>query len=137
MICSTRPSDDFNLQLILFYRNRFLIIDSRQLLKTHLMSYKQAMCLAAALCLAATASYAQGVDSAITKLTNFPSKFFSRINHETTTFQQRLTRQTERYLKRMARKEEKLRSELYKTDSAKAAALYPQDPKQQYAALMQ
>jgi hypothetical protein len=101
------------------------------------MFYKPAMCLAAALCLAATASYAQGVDSAITKLTNFPSKFFNRITHETSTFQQRLTRQTERYLNRMARKEEKLRSELYKTDSAKAAALYPQDPKMQYAALIQ
>jgi hypothetical protein len=101
------------------------------------MFYEQVMCLAAALCLAATASYAQGVDSTITKLTNFPSKFFSRVTHQTTTFQQKLTRQTVRYLKRMSRKEEKLRAELYKTDSAKAAALYPQDPKQQYAALIQ
>lgn len=101
------------------------------------MFHKQAMCLAVALCLAAAVSYAQGVDSAITRLTNFPSKFFSRINHESTTLQQRLARQTERYLKRMARKEEKLRAELYKTDSAKAAALYPQDPRQQYAALIQ
>jgi hypothetical protein len=101
------------------------------------MFYKQAMCLAAVLCLAVTTSYAQGVDSTITKLTNFPSKFFSRVTHESSTVQQRLTRQTERYLTRMARKEEKLRSELYKTDSAKAAALYPQDPKQQYAAMIQ
>ena len=93
--------------------------------------------LSAWLCLALTATHAQNVDSAITRLTNFPSKFFSRINHESTTLQRQLTRQTERYLKRMARKEEKLRSQLYKTDSAKAAALYPQDPKQQYAALIQ
>ncbi|HTR29338.1 MAG TPA: hypothetical protein VMH27_08705 [Puia sp.] len=37
----------------------------------------------------------------------------------------------------MARKEENLRAELYKKDSAKAAALYPQDPRQQYAMLIQ
>jgi hypothetical protein len=101
------------------------------------MLHKQAICLAAALCLATTATYAQSVDSAITKLTNFPSKFFSRINRETSSLNRQLTRQTERYLQRMARKEEKLRAELYKTDSAKAAVLYPQDPKQQYAALIQ
>jgi hypothetical protein len=100
------------------------------------MSRQQVICLAAALCFAVTATYAQAVDSAITRLTNFPSKFFSRINRETTSLNGQLTRQTERYLHRMARKEEKLRAELYKTDSAKAAALYPQDPKQQYAALI-
>jgi hypothetical protein len=91
----------------------------------------------AALCLAVGITHAQTIDSAITKLTNFPSKFFSRINRETTSLNQRLTRQTERYLQRMARKEAKLRAELYKTDSAKAAALYPQDPRQQYAAMIQ
>ncbi|HET6256662.1 MAG TPA: hypothetical protein VFE32_21485 [Puia sp.] len=91
----------------------------------------------AALCLAVMVAQAQSVDSAITKLTNFPAKFFSRVNRETSSFNRQLTRQTERYLQRMARKEEKLRSELYKTDSAKAKALYPQDPKQQYAALIQ
>jgi hypothetical protein len=101
------------------------------------MFYKQAICLAAALCFVAAASHAQGVDSAITRITNFPSKFFSRVNRESTTLQQRLTRQTVRYLKRMSRKEEKLRSELYKTDSAKAAALYPQDPRQEYTAWIQ
>jgi hypothetical protein len=95
------------------------------------------MCLAAALCLAVTVTCAQSVDSAITKVINFPSKFFGRINRETTSLNNRLTRQTERYLHRMARKEEKLRAELYKTDSAKAAALYPNDAKQQYAAMIQ
>jgi hypothetical protein len=101
------------------------------------MFYRQAIWLAAALCLAVTASHAQTVDSAITKLTNFPSKFFGRINRETSSLNHQLTRQTERYLRRMARKEAKLRAQLYKTDSVKAAALYPQDPRQQYAALIQ
>jgi hypothetical protein len=101
------------------------------------MFRKQAICFAAALCLGIAVTYAQPADSAFTKLTNFPSKFFGLINRETTRLNGQLTRQTERYLHRMARKEEKLRSQLYKTDSAKAAALYPQDPKQQYAALIQ
>ena len=101
------------------------------------MFHKQAICLAAALCLAVSVTHAQAVDSTITKLSNFPSKFFGRISRETSSLNRQLTRQTERYLHRMARKEEKLRAELYKTDSVKAAALYPQDPKQQYAALIQ
>jgi hypothetical protein len=101
------------------------------------MSHKRAICLAAALCLAVTATHAQTVDSAITRLTNFPAKFFGRINRETSSLNRQLTRQTEKYLQRMARKEEKLRAQLYKTDSVKAAALYPQDPGQQYAAMIQ
>jgi hypothetical protein len=101
------------------------------------MSHKLALCLSAALCLAIPATHAQTVDSALTRVSNFPSKLFSRISRETTSYQQRLTRQTERYLQRMARQEEKLRAQLYKTDSTKAAALYPQDPKQQYAAMIQ
>src|SRR5580704_10720229 len=101
------------------------------------MSYKLAFGLAAVLCLTEMATHAQTVDSTIDKLTNFPSKLFNRINGQATTLNQQLTRQTEKYLQRMARKEAKLRAQLYKTDSAKAAALYPNDPQQQYAALIQ
>src|SRR3984957_8761294 len=101
------------------------------------MFYKLTFCLAASLCLAGTVTYAQTVDSAIDKLTNFPSKLFSRINGQTASLNQQLSRQTEKYLQRMARREARLRAQLYKTDSAKAAALYPGDPQQQYAALIQ
>ena len=101
------------------------------------MFYKLAFGLAAVFCLAGTVTHAQTVDSAIDKLTNFPSKLFSRINGQTASLNQQLTRQTEKYLQRMARKEAKLRAQLYKADSAKAAALYPNDPQQQYAALLQ
>jgi hypothetical protein len=101
------------------------------------MSCKPALCLAAALCFALTISYAQAVDSTLEKVTNFPSKLFSRINGQASSLNQQLTRQTQKYLERMARKEAKLRAQLYKTDSAKAAALYPNDPQQQYAALIQ
>ena len=101
------------------------------------MSCKPAICLAAALCFALTVTYAQSADSTLDKVTNFPSKLFSRINGQASSLNQQLTRQTQKYLERMARKEAKLRAQLYKTDSAKAAALYPNDPQQQYAALIQ
>jgi multidrug efflux pump subunit AcrA (membrane-fusion protein) len=101
------------------------------------MSCKLAACLAVGLCLALTVTHAQTVDSAIGKVTNFPSKLFSRISGQTANMNQQLTRQTEKYLQKMARKETKLRAQLYKTDSAKAAALYPNDPQQQYAAFIQ
>jgi hypothetical protein len=101
------------------------------------MTCKLAACLAVWLCLAVTVTHAQSVDSAIDKVTNFPSKLFSRLSGETARMQQRLTRQTQRYLQRMARKEALLKAQLYKTDSAKAAALFPNDPQQQYAALLQ
>ena len=101
------------------------------------MSYKLALSLAAALCLTATVSNAQTVDSALTKLSNFPTKLMSRINGQASSLNQQLARQTQKYLQHMARKEAKLRAQLYKTDSAKAATLYPNDPQQQYAALLQ
>jgi hypothetical protein len=101
------------------------------------MRYTPALCLAAALCLAVTISYAQSADTLTGKLAGFPLRVFGKITGKTAGLQQQLTRQTERYVNRMARQEEKLRAQLYKTDSAKAAALYPQDPKQQYAAMLQ
>ena len=100
------------------------------------MYFKPAAWLTVGLCLAGMATYAQNVDSTIDHVTNFPSKLISRISGQTTSLNQQLTRQTEKYLHKMARKEAKLKTQLYKTDSAKAAALYPNDPQQQYAALL-
>jgi hypothetical protein len=100
------------------------------------MSCKPALCLAAALCLALTVTHAQTSDSTLDKISNFPSKLLGRISGQSASLNQQLTRQTEKYLQKMARKEAKLKVELYKTDSAKAAALYPNDPQQQYAALI-
>jgi hypothetical protein len=100
------------------------------------MSCKPALCLAAALCLALAVTHAQSSDSTLDKISNFPSKLLSRISGQSTSLNQQLTRQTEKYLQKMARKEARLKAELYKTDSAKAAALYPNDPQQQYAALI-
>jgi hypothetical protein len=100
------------------------------------MSRKLALCLAAALCLALTVTHAQTSDSTLDRIANFPSKLLSRISGQSKNLNQQLTQQTEKYLQKMARKEAKLKAELYKTDSAKAAALYPNDPQQQYTALM-
>jgi hypothetical protein len=100
------------------------------------MSCKLAAWLAVGLCLAGRVTHAQNVDSAIDKATNFPSKLFNRISGQTASLNQQLTRQTTKYLQKMARKEARLKAQLYKTDSAKAAALYPNDPQQQYAALI-
>jgi hypothetical protein len=109
------------------------------------MRYTPALCLAAAFCLAVTISRAQATaqsttqttDSLTGKLAGFPSRVFGKIQSRSTSLNAQLSRQTERYLKRMARSEEKLRARLYKQDSVKAAALYPQDPKQQYAVILQ
>ncbi len=100
------------------------------------MSCKPALCLVASLCLALTVTHAQNSDSTLDKISNFPSKLLGRISGQAGSLNQQLTRQTEKYLQKMARKEAKLRAELYKSDSAKAAALYPNDPQQQYAALI-
>lgn len=73
----------------------------------------------------------------VSKITHFPTQLFSKVSQQTASLQQQLTRQTTAYLLRMARQEEKLKTRLYKADSVKAAALYPDDPKQQYATLIQ
>jgi hypothetical protein len=101
------------------------------------MSFKLAIYLAAALCLAVAVAHAQSVDSLTGKIVNFPTRLFTKISGKTADLQQQLNRQTANYLRRMGRQEEKLKARLYKEDSARAAALYPQDPKQQYAALLQ
>ncbi len=96
---------------------------------------------AALLCLVLTISQAQdaadGSASNVDKVADFPTKVFNKINGRTTALQQQLKRQTARYLMRMAKSEDRLRTSLYNTDSVKAAQLYPQDPKLQYAALLQ
>jgi hypothetical protein len=101
------------------------------------MFKKPAFWLMALLCLACTLSYGQSVDSLTSKLTNFPSRLFGRIQSQTTSLNQQLTSQTVKYLQKMGRQEERLKSQLYRRDSVQAARLYPNDPKQQYAMLAQ
>ncbi len=75
------------------------------------------------------------------RLVNFPSKFFSKINSQTSKLEASITRQTQRYLDRLAKQEDKIRKKLYKqmngaTDSAAARKLYS-SPGLDYKALAQ
>jgi len=55
---------------------------------------------------------------------NFPSRFFSSIQHKTADLNDQLTQQTEKYLQRLQRREQRLYRKLYKVDSAGAKALF-------------
>lgn len=55
---------------------------------------------------------------------NFPSRFFTRIQHKTAGLDQQLTRQTEKYIQRIQRREQRLYRKLYKVDSIGAKALF-------------
>src|ERR1700748_1730901 len=92
------------------------------------MRYTPAFCLAALLCLAMTASYAQSVDSVSGKLLNFPSRFFGRIKSKAASLDQQMTRQTQKYLQQMARQEDKRRKKLFKQDSAAALRVFGNNP---------
>src|SRR6202012_6201609 len=92
------------------------------------MRYTPAFCLAALLCLAMTASYAQSVDSVSGKLLNFPSRFLGRIKSKAASLDQQMTRQTQKYLQQMARQEDKLRKKLFKQDSAAALRVFGNNP---------
>lgn len=91
-----------------------------------------------ALLVASACSYAQSAspDSLADKLTNFPNKFFSRVQSKTASLDHQLTRQTQRYLQKMASREEKLRKKLYAVDSNSAKTLFAGSA-ERYAALAQ
>jgi hypothetical protein len=71
------------------------------------------------------------------KIFNFPTRFFKKVNNETTDLNKQLEKQTAKYILRLQKKEERLKKKLYKQDSAKAAALFASNPDQQYSALLQ
>ncbi len=93
------------------------------------------LCIAPFICLAQDQS-AQAQPGVVDKITAFPSKFFSRVNRETSTLNASLDRQTQRYLQKLAKQEAKLRKKLYRQDSAAAKKLYG-GPGLDYAALAQ
>jgi hypothetical protein len=94
-----------------------------------------------ALCLFPRSSYSQHLQpdnpeesSSVDQVLNFPSRFFSRIQHKTASLDQQVTRQTGKYLQTMARQEEKLKKKLNKVDPTAAQQLFSGSA-QQYAAL--
>ncbi|HTI93557.1 MAG TPA: hypothetical protein VL727_23325 [Puia sp.] len=80
--------------------------------------------------------YGQPIDSAASKLANFPTKLFGRIQSKTASLDQQLTKQTEKYLQRMAKREDKLRKKLSAVDSNAAKNLFAGSA-DRYAALEQ
>jgi len=82
-------------------------------------------------------SPAQEGNGIIDKITNFPSKLFSKIDKKAKSLDEDLTKQTEKYLESLAKKEAKLKRKLYAQDSAKAAALFANAPEQKYASFIQ
>ncbi len=87
-------------------------------------------------CMLMLSCFAQDQPGRVMAVTNFPSKFFSRIQHKTASLDEALTRQTEKYLQKMARREERLRRKLYKVDSSAAKTLFAGSAAR-YAALTQ
>jgi len=79
----------------------------------------------------------QDSTSLVSRVTDFPNKFFNKINSKTSTLEKRLNKQTEKYLRKLAKREAKLKRELYKSDSAKASVLFANNPQQQYLAFAQ
>src|SRR5580700_6788784 len=101
-----------------------------------LMRIAAPMLIVSLVCLT-TLTRAQDSTSVLSKVTNFPGKFFSKIDSKTADLNKQLTRQTARYLNKLARREAKLKKQLYKYDSASAKRLFAENPQVQYAALIQ
>jgi hypothetical protein len=80
--------------------------------------------------------YTHGQDSAATtldKITRFPTRFITNIEHKAASLEDRLVRQTTKYLQRLSRKEARLKKALYKADSNMARNLFAADPALLYA----
>lgn len=69
--------------------------------------------------------------------TNFPDKFFNKINSKTKNLEKQLDRQTAKYIRKLSKREARLRNKLYQSDSAKASSLFATDPETQYQKFIQ
>ena len=98
------------------------------------MLYKPAFCLAALLCLALTATYAQSVDTLSGKGATISSRLLGNIQSQSMGINQQLTTQTQKYLARMARREQRMQQKLAGVDSAGAQRLFT-GSQQQYAVM--
>jgi FMN phosphatase YigB (HAD superfamily) len=69
-------------------------------------------------------AYAQAQPDKAAAITNFPSRFFNKIEHRITSLDDQLTHQTTKYLERMRKREQRMYEKLCKKDSAAAKALF-------------
>jgi len=100
------------------------------------MVNKPAFCLAALLCFAVTASFAQSGDSTVNKVTSFPMRLFGHIQSKTASLNQQLSQQTQKYLQKLQQQEQRLQKRLFSIDSNAAKKLFA-NSNQQYATLLQ
>jgi hypothetical protein len=100
------------------------------------MLTKPAFCLAALLCLAVTASFAQSGDSVVNKVTSFPMRLFGHIQSKTASLNQQLSQQTQKYLQKLQQQEQRLQKKIFSIDSNAAKKLFA-NSSQQYATLLQ
>jgi molybdenum-dependent DNA-binding transcriptional regulator ModE len=81
------------------------------------------------------ASYGQSLDSVTEKITNFPSKFFNRIQEKASDLNAKLTKQTQKYLDNLAKREERIKRKIAKLDSTGSSHLFDSTAQQQYTRL--
>src|SRR5687768_8075051 len=81
------------------------------------------------------ACIAQESPSSLDKITNFPGKFFSKVNEKAASLESKLDKQAEKYLQRLLKKEKKLQKRLQRKDSAAAAELFGDIDKQYASAI--
>jgi hypothetical protein len=77
-----------------------------------------AFCGAAFLCLALSFAHAQSADSATTKLLNYPSGLFGKLQAKLSGLNNQLSSQTQKYLQKMASQEARMQQKLMATDSS-------------------
>jgi hypothetical protein len=92
------------------------------------------ICLFWAIICAAFWSFGQ--DSALNKITQFPNKFFSKINRITASLNSNLTNQSEKYLQKLIKREKKLQAKLNKQDTTSSKYLFANDPQKRYQDLL-
>jgi hypothetical protein len=98
---------------------------------------KRHLCLTSILLCLCACLYAQGSDSSIQKIRDFPNRLFYKIRTRACRLDNQLDKQTEKYLSRLAHKEARLKKKLYAYDSSAAEQLFASSPEQQYAQLAQ
>ena len=97
------------------------------------MAFKPILILIIVIC-AYLSCHSQDSPSTLDKITNFPDRFFSKVQSKAASLESKLDRQTEKYLQRLLKKEKKLKRKLRRTDSAAAEKLFG-NAEEQYAAI--
>jgi len=69
-------------------------------------------------------AYAQAQPDKTVAITNFPSRFFNKIEHRISNLDDQLIHQTKKYLERMRKREQRMYEKLCKKDSVAANALF-------------